>query len=321
MGRLKKALLLLFAAAMFLLCACGKKALSWQEQYDLGVRYLSDGNYQEAVIAFEAAIMIDAKRSESYLGAAEAYIAIGDIEAARNILEKGLEATGDQDIAARLQELLDGSEFDINALFTTALQGKNVISYANIPELFSREYDDLASFFDLPLYDQYETTSTGNFNGHDFSFEANGCYYGTDYGSTLSGSSVAALNSREIIDAGMSASLTEDGGTPTGWLDICFGDDYGAVLQKLGMDISLTDKLIDYKGIWIELYEDGRKSGYALEQSGTTMNGQPLPQITIEFYSEMLDEEKIVWMEFSDGSHLDRILYRNQSLFKTIVSQ
>lgn len=136
MGRLKKALLLLFAAAMFLLCACGKKALSWQEQYDLGVRYLSDGNYQEAVIAFEAAITIDAKRSEAYLGAAEAYIAVGDIEAARNILEKGLEATGDQDIAARLQELLDGSEFDINALFTTALQGENVISYANIPELF-----------------------------------------------------------------------------------------------------------------------------------------------------------------------------------------
>ncbi len=321
MGRLKKALLLLFAAAMFLLCACGKKALSWQEQYDLGVRYLSDGNYQEAVIAFEAAITIDAKRSEAYLGAAEAYIAVGDIEAARNILEKGLEATGDQDIAARLQELLDGSEFDINALFTTALQGENVISYANIPELFSREYDDLASFFDLPLYDQYETTSTGNFNGRDFSFEANECYYGKDDGSTPQGISLAALNSREIIDAHMWATSAGNWGIPTGWLDICFGDDYGTVLQKLGMDTSLMDKLIDYKGIWIELYKGGSKSGYALEQSGTTMNSQPLPQITIEFYSEMLDEEKIVWMEFSDGSHLDRILYRNQSLFKTIVSQ
>ena len=107
MGRLKKTVLLLFAAAMFLLCACGEKALSWQEQYDLGVRYLSDGNYQEAVIAFEAAITIDAKRSESYLGAAEAYIAIGDIEAARNILEKGLEATSDVTIAEKLEELRD----------------------------------------------------------------------------------------------------------------------------------------------------------------------------------------------------------------------
>lgn len=56
---------------------------------------------------------------------------------------------------------------------------------------------------------------------------------------------------------------------------ICFGDDYGTVLQKLGMDTSLMDKLIDYKGIWIELYKGGSKSGYALEQSGTTMNSQP----------------------------------------------
>ena len=37
--------------------ACGKSvAKQWQEQYDLGVRYLSEGNYEEAIIAFTAAI-------------------------------------------------------------------------------------------------------------------------------------------------------------------------------------------------------------------------------------------------------------------------
>lgn len=30
--------------------------LTWQEQYDLGLRYLSEGNYEEAIIAFTAAI-------------------------------------------------------------------------------------------------------------------------------------------------------------------------------------------------------------------------------------------------------------------------
>lgn len=34
---------------------------SWQEQYDLGVRYLSEGNYEEAILAFTAAIEIDPK--------------------------------------------------------------------------------------------------------------------------------------------------------------------------------------------------------------------------------------------------------------------
>ena len=32
---------------------------TWQEQYELGVRYLSEGNYEEAIIAFTAAIEIE----------------------------------------------------------------------------------------------------------------------------------------------------------------------------------------------------------------------------------------------------------------------
>ena len=43
---------ILFLAAVLILSfvACGAKD-AWQEQYDLGIRYLSDGNYQEAIIA------------------------------------------------------------------------------------------------------------------------------------------------------------------------------------------------------------------------------------------------------------------------------
>ena len=51
---------------MILLTACGQNAKTkWQEQYDLGVRYLSEGNYEEAIIAFTAAIEIDPKRYEA----------------------------------------------------------------------------------------------------------------------------------------------------------------------------------------------------------------------------------------------------------------
>lgn len=86
------------------LVACGGKG-SWQEQYDLGVRYLSEGNYEEAVIAFTAAIEIDPKRAEAYLGLADAYIGTGDLDAARRALEDGLAATNDADIQARLDNL------------------------------------------------------------------------------------------------------------------------------------------------------------------------------------------------------------------------
>lgn len=50
------------------LSGCADK---WQTQYDLGVKYLSEGNYEEAVIAFTAAIEIDEKKPEAYISLAE----------------------------------------------------------------------------------------------------------------------------------------------------------------------------------------------------------------------------------------------------------
>lgn len=52
----------------------------WQEQYDLGVRYLSEDNYEDAIIAFTAAIEIDPKRADAYVGRGGAYIGIGETE-------------------------------------------------------------------------------------------------------------------------------------------------------------------------------------------------------------------------------------------------
>ena len=66
-------------ACSLLLCACGQKeGATWQEQYDLGVRYLDEGNYEEAIMAFTAAIEIDPKRPEAYIGRGDAYLASGD---------------------------------------------------------------------------------------------------------------------------------------------------------------------------------------------------------------------------------------------------
>ena len=124
-----------------LLAACGQSAPTWQEQYDLGLRYLSEGNYEEAIIAFAAAIEIDPKQPlayvgrgdaymgleqteenlsaaqadyecaieldealvEAYLGLAEVYIRQGQYEKALEILNSGLEKAGEnQDIADQI---------------------------------------------------------------------------------------------------------------------------------------------------------------------------------------------------------------------------
>lgn len=80
---------------------------TWQEQYDLGVRYLSDGDYEGAILAFTAAIEIDPKRAESYLGVADVYLHQGNHDKARAILLDGVNAGVFSDIQSALSALED----------------------------------------------------------------------------------------------------------------------------------------------------------------------------------------------------------------------
>ena len=104
--------ILLAALLLLTLAACSKapeaepadEAPGWQAKYDLGVRYLSEGNYQEAIIAFTAAIEIDPKQPKIYDRLATAYELAGDDEAALRTLLDGAAATGDRALAARAEE-------------------------------------------------------------------------------------------------------------------------------------------------------------------------------------------------------------------------
>ena len=98
----------LFVAVILLLslCACTQSAeAQWQQQYDLGVRYLSEGNYEEAIIAFTAAIEINPKQADAYIGVSEAYMEIGNTGAAISILEEGLAETNSEEIKNRLDKI------------------------------------------------------------------------------------------------------------------------------------------------------------------------------------------------------------------------
>lgn len=106
----------LLISVIVIICARKPNTLSWQEQYDLGMRYLADGNYEEAIIAFNAAIKIDPKRSEVYLGLAYAYIGQGDYDAAKQILEQGITATGGEELQNKLDEILSGRITDYDGL-------------------------------------------------------------------------------------------------------------------------------------------------------------------------------------------------------------
>lgn len=118
---MRKVIVSITVLALFLgLCACAadqpehqgagaSHAPTWQEQYDLGVRYLSEGNYEEAIIAFTAAIEIDSKRAPAYVGRGDAYVKFGETQenltAARADYEKAIEL--DKAIAEAYLSLAD----------------------------------------------------------------------------------------------------------------------------------------------------------------------------------------------------------------------
>lgn len=96
--------------AMLLLTACGyTDTTTWEEQYDIGIHYLSEGNYEEAIIAFAAAIEIDPKRADAYIGLADAYVAQGDMEQARRILEDALSVVTDADAIRNRLNRMEGN--------------------------------------------------------------------------------------------------------------------------------------------------------------------------------------------------------------------
>lgn len=86
---------LLLCFAVLIACAeseTERSDFTWQEQYDLGMRYLGEGNYEEAIIAFTAAIEIDPKQADAYLRLADAYLGSDDRDGARAVIERGLAA-------------------------------------------------------------------------------------------------------------------------------------------------------------------------------------------------------------------------------------
>ena len=129
-------------------CSCSKHTgVSWQEQYDLGVRYLSEGNYEEAIIAFTTAIEIDPKRVETYESLANAYLAIGDEDAALTILEEGYETT--QDVA--LLTLLEEMRANMESAFS------NRLGYIAFDELSASYQDYILSLMDAVISQENET--------------------------------------------------------------------------------------------------------------------------------------------------------------------
>lgn len=126
------------------------------DQYlDLGMKYLSEGNYEEAILAFTSAIEIDPKSVPAYEGRADAYAAQGDYAAAEKDYTAAinLAATGQRPAIAEKQTEMYLAQADLlieqglldeaAALLEKALNGDPSLSEGN--ETYAAVYERLQS--------------------------------------------------------------------------------------------------------------------------------------------------------------------------------
>lgn len=72
------------------------------KQLNLGYKFLQEGEWEQAIVAFNNVIEIDANMEEAYIGAADAYVKLGDMEGAIDILRKGASNTKGDNVISKI---------------------------------------------------------------------------------------------------------------------------------------------------------------------------------------------------------------------------
>ena len=89
MKRMRK-LVLIFLLMTACLAGCGKSVEKQiAEQLELGEKYLTENNYEQAIVAFNKVIELDPKQADAYIGLTQVYVETADFEKAVQILENG----------------------------------------------------------------------------------------------------------------------------------------------------------------------------------------------------------------------------------------
>ena len=215
---LKVNILLILA---MLLTACGPSG-TWDEHYDLGIKYLSDGNYKEAIIEFETAIKIDDMKPKAYIGAADAYVGMEEYQKAIKILETGYEKCEDEEIYKKLQQLkFEYDDTDLNETFyewgIENLMTLDEFTLNNKP-IYAMSWNEALKNVQS-IYaargSKYEADGEGGFEIENGPKDVEIFVYKNDGGIS--------------VEYGH-----RDGATYLGWRDIKLGENLESVLRKLG---------------------------------------------------------------------------------------
>ena len=258
------------------------------------MRYLAEGNYSEAIIAFTAAIEIDPKQALAYEKLAKAYIAIGDMDSARVILEGGIQACNETDSLHRLlAEFSDAtSAEEESSYFAENVISPSELTIGGMP-FWNLTVADIASvypngeYLDLPADDnreiEYDAYTIGESGRRYHCFFAN---VGKQGEPTLGRFLVqyhGFLNEQENAALGYETEVR----------GIRCGQTISDTLEKIGLQQSTIEeiKLSNYGNYLLNVYRD------SFEERNESSNGHK--RVEIAFF----EQDKSVWLtlQFVNG--------------------
>lgn len=114
-----------------------------EEQLDLGIKYLEDLEYEQAIASFQAVITIDSRNVEAYIGIAKVYMHQGDYRTALEYVKQGYEITNSEqlqilqeEIERKIEEIDNTEEATTEEIITSV---ENAVEEATSEEVVTEE--------------------------------------------------------------------------------------------------------------------------------------------------------------------------------------
>ena len=134
-----------------LFTACGKSAEQQiTEQLEIGNKYLTEADYEAAIVAFNKVITLDGKNTAGYIGLMEAYQKSGNIDEAIQYGESGLEKNDEDSLKNKLLEVYQKKQLEAEgddllriSLYKKMLQldSEQEFVYLELAALYETQHD------------------------------------------------------------------------------------------------------------------------------------------------------------------------------------
>ena len=139
-------LVVILLAAIFIGSGSNQRKLNGL--LDLGQKYLDEMEYEDAVVVFDEAIVIDPKCEQAYMGKAQAQYALGRYEDAVATLREGIEKVDDStELEVFLQQILDEMSDIVTEENTVEIEEKSecpfLLNYTRIVRRTDTEEPDI----------------------------------------------------------------------------------------------------------------------------------------------------------------------------------